>query len=130
MDIIIKGELKMSVFLRIVTDREDNSSDVDVNRALEDLKQLKNAIQESPHLRIANLNTRRAIPEIIVALGSAGAFTALYKIICELINKDKSKKFVVERTINGQKTKFECNGFSAKEMGKLFQMLPTELKEE
>ena len=42
----------------------------------------------------------RGIPvaiEIVVALGSAGAFTVLYQVICRLLEKNKERELTVER---------------------------------
>ena len=42
---------------------------------------------------------RRGIPhlDIIVALGSAGAFTALYQVICKYLEKNKDREITIER---------------------------------
>ncbi|MBU1165207.1 hypothetical protein KKA15_06655 [Patescibacteria group bacterium] len=44
------------------------------------------------------ISTRGFIPpmEIIVTLGSAGAFSALYKIICDLLKRHNSKVIILE----------------------------------
>jgi len=94
-----------------------------------DLRNLEEEIKRNPELTIANPGTMRAT-EIIVALGSAGAFTALYKVVSEYLKKDTSKKLVIERTVKGKKTKFVLDGFNTKELSKLLQLLPPELKGE
>ena len=61
--------------------------------------------------------------DVIVALGSAGAFTALYQVICKLIEKNKDRAVTIERG----KTKISINGYSLPEMKELLEQLAPEL---
>lgn len=68
----------------------------------------------------------RGIPaaiEIVVALGSAGAFTALYKVICRLLEKNKYR----EVTIEGKRMKICLKGHSLPEERELLEKLAPEL---
>jgi hypothetical protein len=42
---------------------------------------------------------KRGLPvpfEVVVAVGSAGAFTALYQVICKVLEKDKDRELTLE----------------------------------
>lgn len=112
----------MATYLRISTENIDDKQAVD-------LRNLEQELMRSPALTIANPNTIRAT-EIIVALGTAGAFTALYKVVSEYLKKNNSKKLVIERTVKGKSTKFVFDGFNTNEISDLLKMLPPELKGE
>jgi len=64
-----------------------------------------------------------AFVDIVVALGSAGAFTALYQIICKLMEKDKDR----ELTIESDKKKVTLKGFKLPEAKELLKMLAPEV---
>ncbi len=63
---------------------------------------------------IVNLNQERATPpimDIIVTLGSAGVFTALYRVLLKLIEKYKDAEIKIER----DKTKATIKGYNPKQ---------------
>lgn len=61
--------------------------------------------------------------DIIIALGSAGAFTALYQVINKLLDKNKGRTVKIERG----KTKVSLTGYSLPEVKELMEQLAPEL---
>ena len=61
--------------------------------------------------------------DIIVALGSAGAFTALYQVIFKLLEKNKNRAVTFEY----EKTKISVTGYSLPEVKELLEQLAPEL---
>ena len=74
----------------------------------------------------ARMRTLPGAAEIIVALGSAGAFTALYQIISKLLERHKDREIKIERA--GCSISLKAHGFTEeKELLKLLapELLPT-----
>lgn len=66
------------------------------------------------------------ISEIIVGLGSAGAFTAFYKIICKLLEKNKSREF---HFVRGN-TEIHINGHNILDEKELLKIIAAEFEHE
>ena len=91
----------------------------DASFAAEAAQTLRDAgieVREPPRMRSASSM------DIIVALSSAGVFTALYQVICKLIEKNKDRSVTIERG----KTKISLNGYSLPEMKELLEQLAPE----
>jgi len=91
---------------------------------------LSNEIRQGINLAGLDLNPRGVrirIPispnEIVVALGSAGAFTALYKIICKVLEKDKDREIRIER----EGVSIQIRGHSIPNEKELLKQLAPEL---
>ncbi|MCD4811489.1 hypothetical protein K8R14_02685 [bacterium] len=65
-------------------------------------------------------------PEIIIALGSAGAFTALYQIISKFFEKNKDREITIEH----EGTKITIKGHSLPEEKELFKKLALDFMED
>ncbi len=92
----------------------------DVSFAAEAIQALQDArieVRKSPRMRSVSPM------DIIVALGSAGAFTALYQVIYKLLEKNKDRAVTIERG----KTKISLKGYSLPEMKELLEQLAPEL---
>ena len=90
------------------------------------------AVEATQAIRAAGIEVRaqtrrtRGVPpltDIIVALGSASAFTALCKVLCKLLEKHKDKEITIERN----KTKIHLRGYCLPEVQELLQELTPEL---
>lgn len=66
-----------------------------------------------------------AISEIIVALTSAGAFTAIYQIIASILKKNEKRKIMVKTP----KTTISIEGHSISDEESLLKILAPELKD-
>lgn len=62
--------------------------------------------------------------EVIIALGSAGAFTALYQIICKVIGKNEAREVVIEK----DGVKISIKGHSLPEQKELLDKLLPQLE--
>lgn len=91
----------------------DDSFESEATQALQDAGI---EVRKPPRMRSASPM------DIIVALGSAGAFTALYQVICKLLDK-KERALTIERG----DTKISLKGCSLQEMKELLEQLAPEL---
>ena len=64
--------------------------------------------------------------EIIVTLGSAGAFTALYKVLSKLLNTNKSRQI----TIQHKESSISITGHSIMEEKELIKLIAPHLLDE
>lgn len=88
------------------------------------------AVELANAMKTAGLNISRGprrrgepVMDIILTLGSAGAFTALYQIICKLFEKNKDRKLVIKYK-GGE---IEITGHSLPEELSLLQKIAPEL---
>ena len=61
--------------------------------------------------------------DIIIALGSAGAFTALYRVISKLLDKNKDREVTIKRG----ETEICLKGYSLPETNELLEQFAPEL---
>lgn len=86
--------------------------------------EVERAIDEAGTEVRRSLRTRGGFPtEIVVALGSAGAFTALYQIISNILEKDKNRELTIERDGN----KITLKGHTLPEEKQLLRELAPDL---
>lgn len=100
----------MEVLLRVIT--EDDATLTD---------EIEQALKEEG-LDTRRPRTRGSI-EIVVALGSAGAFTALYQVLAKLLERNQGKEVTLER----RGTKISLKGLSMHETNELLEQLTPEL---
>jgi len=90
--------------------------------------ELKDAIAGCPMVVMSYTPPSRGIPanlsQILVSLGSAGAFTALYQVISKFLEKNKDRELTIER--KGIKVVIKGHGLPEEYI--LLEMLAPELK--
>lgn len=119
MDILLKislGEEK-----RVPSTRSSDSALV---------SEIINLVQQTGGETSSSWRTRGGVSpfEIIVALGYAGAFTAIYRVIRDFLNKNKDREIKIERIDIEQEIKVTIKGHNLPEERELLEKILPEVR--
>lgn len=108
----------MTTILQILTDEDDPSAPVEMVQAIR---------EAGIEIREQNPRVRGlAVVDIIVALGSAGVFTALYQVMCKILERNANRSL----TIKHKGGEITISGHSLPEETALLKLVAPELAEQ